>query len=75
MLFFLSYFSVRFHGPFVILSSTIILIPKGKRGDLTTSDNFKVFDTILINNYEKQLKYRDLQFAFKATLASDNIYV
>ena len=43
----------------VTLSSTIISIPKDKRDDLTTSDNYrgislcnslcKVFDTILIN--------------------------
>ena len=65
------------HGfsPSLMLSSTIISIPKDKRGDLTTSDNYrgislcnslcKVFDTILINKYEKQLKSSDLQFAFK----------
>ena len=65
------------HGipPSGLLLSTIIPIPKNKRGNMSDSSNYraialssllcKLFDTIIIETYEDNLITDDLQFGYK----------
>ena len=65
------------HGipPSGLLLSTIIPIPKNKRGNMSDSSNYraialssllcKLFDTIIIETHEDNLITNDLQFGYK----------
>ena len=65
------------HGipPSGLLLSTIVPIPKNKRGNQSDSSNYraialssllcKLFDTIIIEKHSRNLKSDDLQFGYK----------
>ena len=65
---------VHGYNPSDLLLSTIIYIPKDLKGSLSKSDNYrgfslvnsicKLFDYVIINLYDKQLKTSDMQFGF-----------
>ena len=66
---------VHGYNPSDLLLSTIISIPKDLKGSLSKSDNYrgislvnfcKLFDYVIINLYDKQLKTSDIQFGFKS---------
>ena len=67
---------VHGYNPSDLLLSTIISIPKDLKGSLSKSDNYrgislvnsicKLFDYVIINLYDKQLKTSDMQFGFKS---------
>ena len=71
---YLSFRTMLVHGynPSDLLLLTIISIPKDLKGSLSKSDNYrgislvnsicKVFDYVIINLYDKQLKTSDMQF-------------
>jgi hypothetical protein len=70
--------AMAFHGtaPDNLLCSTIIPIPKGKKGNVTYSNNFRVimlssifvklFDNTVLFRYGDRLSPSELQFGFKA---------
>ena len=65
---------VHGYNPSDLLISTIISIPKDLKGSLSKSDHYrgislvssicKLFDYVIINLYDKQLKTSDMQFGF-----------
>ena len=67
------------HGytPKCLLKSSIISIPKNARGDLTSGDNyrgialcssmFKLYELLLIQKQQHNLKTSDMQFAYKCS--------
>ena len=70
------------HGyqPETILKATLCSIPKDKKGDMCTDNNYrgivltsaigKVFDILLLNRNSEKLITSDLQFAFKKKLGT-----
>ena len=68
--------TMRGYNPSDLLLLTIISIPKDLKGSLSKSDNYrgislvnsicKLFDYVIVNLYDKQLKTSDMQFGFKS---------
>ena len=63
------------YNPKHILNAVLVSIPKDKHGVLTSSENYrgialcssisKLFDTIILSKFSKELNSSNLQFAFK----------